>query len=65
MDIVNKKTQQNSFFAGKKKNSLVFVTLDLNAQDTILSHEVVSGSDIMPCNKMDKRLVVYRFCFVT
>ena len=26
-----------------------------------LSHDVVSGSDIMPCNKIDKPLVVYRF----
>ena len=25
-----------------------------------LSHEVTSGSDITPCNKIDKPLVVYR-----
>ena len=26
-----------------------------------LSYDVVSGSEIMPCNKIDKALVVYRF----
>ena len=26
-----------------------------------LSHDVASGSEITPCNKMDKPLVVYRF----
>ena len=25
-----------------------------------LSHDVASGSEIMPCNKIDKPLVVYR-----
>ena len=29
------------------------------------SHDVVSESDITPCNKIDKSLVVYRFCNVT
>ena len=28
---------------------------------SILSHDVASGCDIMPCNKIDKSLVVYRF----
>ena len=27
----------------------------------ILSHNVVSGNEIPPCNKIDKPLVVYRF----
>ena len=27
----------------------------------ILSHDVTFGSDIKPCNKIDKPLVVYRF----
>ena len=27
----------------------------------LLSHDVVSGSEITPCNKIDKPLVVYRF----
>ena len=27
---------------------------------TVLSHDVASGSNIMPCNKIDKPLVVYR-----
>ena len=26
-----------------------------------LSHDVASGSEITPCNKIDKALVVYRF----
>ena len=26
-----------------------------------LSHDVASGSEITPCNKIDKPLVVYRF----
>ena len=26
-----------------------------------ISHDVTSGSEIMPCNKIDKPLVVYRF----
>ena len=30
----------------------------------ILSHDVASVSDIMPCNKIDKSLVVYRFRYV-
>ena len=25
-----------------------------------LSHDVASGSEIMPCNKIDKSIVVYR-----
>ena len=30
-----------------------------------LSNYVASGSDITPCNKIDKPLVVYRFSNVT
>ena len=30
-----------------------------------LSHDIASGSDITPCNKIDKPLVVYRFSHVT
>ena len=36
----------------------------INAQEEeygILSYEVRSGSDITPCNKINKPLVVYRF----
>ena len=32
--------------------------------ERILSHDVASGSDIAYCNKIDKPLVVYRFCNV-
>ena len=27
--------------------------------EQVLSHDVLSGSDITPCNKIDKTLVVY------
>ena len=30
-----------------------------------LSHDLAHGSDITPCNKIDKPLVVYRFSNVT
>ena len=30
-----------------------------------LSYDVASGSDITPCNKIDKPLMVYRFSNVT
>ena len=30
-----------------------------------LSHDITSGSDIMPCNKNDKPLDVYEFSNVT
>ena len=33
----------------------------LNAYKYILSYDVASGSEITPCNKIDKPLVVYRF----
>ena len=29
--------------------------------EEFLSHDIASGSDIMPCNKIDKTLVIYRF----
>ena len=34
---------------------------DFNKLVYILSYDVASGSEIMPCNKIDKPLVVYRF----
>ena len=36
----------------------MIVNLGININ---LSYDVVSGSEITPCNKMDKALVVYRF----
>ena len=33
----------------------------LGMQNKCLSHDVASGFDITPCNKIDKLLVVYRF----
>ena len=33
--------------------------------DIYLSHDVLSRNDIMPCNKINKPLVVYRFNNVT
>ena len=32
---------------------------------TPLSHDIASESEITPCNKIDKPLVVYRFSNVT
>ena len=32
-----------------------------NCTDNILSYDVASGSEITPCNKIDKPLVVHRF----
>ena len=32
-----------------------------NVAKILLSHDVTSGSEITPCNKIDKPLVVYRF----
>ena len=41
---------------------LWFSILNLKAtKDKFLSHDVVSESDITPCNKICKPLVVYRF----
>ena len=34
--------------------------IDINAFTILLSHDVASESDITPCNKFDKPLVVYR-----
>ena len=33
----------------------------LNSNYSSLQHDIASGSDITPCNKIDKPLVVYRF----
>ena len=39
-----------------------FGDLDLSFEDyTNLSYDVVSESEVTPCNKIDKPLVVYRF----
>ena len=35
--------------------------MHLCISESMLSHDVVSGSEIMPRNKIDKPLVVYRF----
>ena len=41
--------------------SVVQQKWDLLTTRPILSHDVTPGSDIMPCNKIDIPLVVYRF----
>ena len=33
----------------------------ISCKEKRLSHDVASGSEITPCNKIDKPLVVYRF----
>ena len=43
----------------------IFVTFPYGVQNQVLylivSYDVASGSEITPCNKIDKPLVVYRF----
>ena len=45
-----------------KKSFAVCRKWDGIIYDTNLSHDVTSGSDITPCNKIDKPQVVFRFC---
>ena len=40
---------------------LCYPTLTLMIDSYSLSYDVASGSEIRPCNKIDKPLVVYRF----
>ena len=51
--------QVNPAFVAKNfsYDDLRFFSILLN----LLSYDVASGSEIMPCNKIDKPLVVYRF----
>ena len=43
-------------------SSAVFFLFESSShRDLILSYDVASGSEITPCNKIDKTLVVYRF----
>ena len=37
------------------------IYLSLGRYKFLLSYDVASGSEITPCNKFDKPLVVYRF----
>ena len=43
----------------------ILISHNLYDMEKNLSHDVMSGSDITPCNKMDKPLVVYRFCIIS
>ena len=36
-----------------------------SSKNLYLSHDVASGNDITPCNKINKPLVVYKFCYIT
>ena len=51
----------------KRDNSLLtiysvnYFTMLIAIADLFLSYDVASGSEITPCNKIDKPLVVYRF----
>ena len=57
----------NAFYVKKKKDlsiSPLFLpeqSCDYDTYVRLLSHDVTSESDITPCNKIDKLLVVYRF----
>ena len=42
-------------------DSEVIICFVLNLRYQYLSHDVASGSEITPCNKINKPLVVYRF----
>ena len=46
--------KSDSFYLPSAKNTK-------NGGESILSYDVASGSEITPCNKVDKPLVVYRF----
>ena len=45
----------------QQPNTQFSVTSDKQAGQTRLSYDVASMSEITPCNKIDKPLVVYRF----
>ena len=51
----------------KRDNSLLtiysvnYFTMLIAIADLFLSYDVASGSEITPCNEIDKPLVVYRF----
>ena len=47
------------FTVKKRMNKICLNQLD--GIKNILSYNVASGSEITPCNKIDKPLVVYRF----
>ena len=40
---------------------VLIVGLNLHIQPYFIYHDIVSGGEITPCNKIDKPLVVYRF----
>ena len=50
-----------SGFVQGNRAAHAFFKLIAYAQSPHLSYDVASGSDITPCNKIDKPLVVYRF----
>ena len=45
----------------KQVNLFFYEIIEMNTAKTSLSHDVASGSEIMPCIKIDKPQVVYRF----
>ena len=59
----NTKTVQRDcpVIIGAKWGESQFKQLDLNNVKLHLSYDVASGSEITPCIKIDKPLVVYRF----
>ena len=39
----------------------LIITFVIHSRESLLSYDLASGSEITPCNKIDKPLVVYRF----
>ena len=45
----------------KNVRSIIFMLTLVNSGTFDLSYDAASGSEITPCNEIDKPLVVYRF----
>ena len=54
--LLTKKFQVQSLEDGQSSSNIKLVSFE-----HILSYDIASGSEITPCNKIDKPLVVYRF----
>ena len=54
-------THRQSYVAGINALKIILVLYTMTNIFNNLSYDVASGSEITPCNKIDKPLVVYRF----
>ena len=58
----------NNYFTDSLMNEIIMVKariITIWALYILLLHDVASGSEIVSCNKINKPLLVYRFCKVT